>query len=183
MAPPVRTPRQAWIDAALAILAASGPEAVRVETLAAELGVTRGGFYRQFASRQELLDAVLDSWEHRSIDEVLQRLDEEGGDAKSKVRKAGRLTLSKELLPIDMAVREWARREPAVAARLERVDNSRMDYLRELIGTLHSDPREVEARSMLAFSLMIADYLIAAGHRTGTRTEIIQSASRLILGD
>ncbi|WP_067690515.1 TetR/AcrR family transcriptional regulator [Nocardia jejuensis] len=182
MAPPVRTPRQAWIDAALTILATSGPDAIRVETLAAELGVTRGGFYRQFADRQELLDVVLDTWERRSIDEVLRRLEGEGGDARTKVRKAGTLTLSRELMPIDLAVREWARREPAVAVRLARVDNSRMDYLRELIGTLHSDPREVEARSMLAFSLMIADYLIAADHRTGTRTDIIRSASELILG-
>ncbi|WP_225725910.1 MULTISPECIES: TetR/AcrR family transcriptional regulator [unclassified Nocardia] len=182
MAPPVRTPRQAWIDAALAILAESGPDAVRVETLAAQLNVTRGGFYRQFSSRQELLDAVLDSWEHRSIDEVRSRVEQEGGDAANKVRRAGRLTFSKELLPIDLAVREWARRDPAVAARLERVDNRRMNYLRDLIGTISDDPRDVEARAMLAFSLVIADYLIAADHRTGTRAEIIESAAQLILG-
>ncbi|MFE6861045.1 TetR/AcrR family transcriptional regulator [Nocardia sp. NPDC057668] len=182
MAPPVRTPRQAWIDAALSILSTSGPDAIRVETLAAELGVTRGGFYRQFAGRQELLDAVLDAWEHRAIDDVLRRLAEDSGDARSKVRKAGRWTLSKDLMPIDLAVREWARRDPAVGARLERVDNSRLSYLRELIGTLHEDPREVEARSLLAFSLMIADYLIAVTPETGSRAEISAAATDLILG-
>ncbi|MGO4617196.1 TetR/AcrR family transcriptional regulator [Nocardia sp. 2YAB30] len=182
MAPPVRTPRQAWIDAALVILSESGPDAIRVEPLATQLGVTRGGFYRQFASRQELLDAVLDAWEHRGIDEVRERVEQEGGDAGSKIRKAGKLTFSKELLPIDLAVREWARRDPAVAARLVRVDNRRMDYLRDLIGTISDDPRDVEARSMLAFSLVIADHLIAADHRTGTRAQIIESAARLIMG-
>ncbi|MGW4720403.1 TetR/AcrR family transcriptional regulator [Nocardia sp. NPDC004260] len=182
MAPPVRNPRHAWLDAAVAILSESGPDAVRVETLAAQLGVTRGGFYRQFSGRQELLDAVLDTWEHRSIDEVRQRVEQEGGGPKSKVRKAGRLTFSKELLPLDLAVREWARREPAVAARLERVDNRRMDYLRDLIGTISDNPRDVEARSMLAFSLVIANHLIAADHRTGTRADIIESAAQLILG-
>jgi AcrR family transcriptional regulator len=165
----------------LAILAESGPDAIRVESLAARLGVTRGGFYRQFSSRQELLDAVLDTWEHRSIDEVRQRVEQEGGDPKAKVRRAGRLTFSRELLPIDLAIREWARREPAAAARLRRVDNHRMDYLRDLIGTIIDDPREAEARSLLAFSLMIADYLITADHETGTRAEIIESAARLIL--
>jgi AcrR family transcriptional regulator len=78
------------------ILSESGPDAVLIETLAAQLGVTRGGFYRQFSGRQELLDSVLDTWEHRSIDEVGHRVEEEGGDTKSKVRKAGRLTFSKE---------------------------------------------------------------------------------------
>lgn len=181
MAPPVRTPRQAWIDAASAILAEAGADAIRVETLAARLGVTRGGFYRQFTSRQELLDAVLDDWEHRTVDEVLARVEREGGDAKTKVSKAGRLTFSAELLPLDLAVREWARRDPAVAARLERVDNERMDYLRNLIGTISDDPRDVEARSMLAFALVIADHLITAGHHTGTRAQIMESAARLIL--
>ncbi|MFI8977379.1 TetR/AcrR family transcriptional regulator [Nocardia asteroides] len=182
MAPPIRTPRQAWIDAGLTILASSGPEAIRVETLAATLGVTRGGFYRQFTSRQELLEAVLDAWEHRSVDEVRQHLDAETGDAKSKIRRAGAMTLSRELLPIDLAVREWARRDPAVAARLKRVDNTRMDYLRELFATLYDDPHEVEARSMLAFALLIADYLIVADHHTGTRAETVRRAGHLIVG-
>ncbi|MEV6065873.1 helix-turn-helix domain-containing protein [Nocardia sp. NPDC052001] len=181
MAPPVRTPRQAWIDAALAILAEAGAEAIRVETLAARLGVTRGGFYRQFASRQELLDAVLDSWELRTVDEVRERVEREGGDAKAKVRKAGALTFSPRLLPIDLAVREWARRDPAVADRLRRVDNERMEYLRDLIGTISDDPREVEARAMLAFSLVIANYLITAEHDTGSRAEIIDSAIQFVL--
>ncbi|MDE1675504.1 TetR/AcrR family transcriptional regulator [Nocardia gipuzkoensis] len=183
MAPPVLTPRQAWIDTALAILSESGPDAIRIEAIAAQMGVTRGGFYRQFSGRQELLDAVLDTWERRSIDEVRVRVQQEGGDAKSKIRKAGRLTFSKELLPIDLAVREWARRDSAVAARLRYVDNGRMAYLRDLIGTIRDNPHDIEARSMLAFSLVIADHLIAADHQTGTRAQIIESAARLILGE
>ncbi|MFF2551592.1 TetR/AcrR family transcriptional regulator [Nocardia sp. NPDC058058] len=181
MAPPVRTPRQAWIDAALAVLAEAGADAIRVETLAARLDVTRGGFYRQFASRQELLDAVLDNWELRTVDEVRERVEREGGDAKDKVRKAGALTFSPGLLPVDLAVREWARRDPAVAVRLQRVDNERMAYLRDLIGTISDDPRDVEARAMLAFSLVIANYLITAEHDTGNRTEIIDSAIQFVL--
>ncbi|WP_405484268.1 TetR/AcrR family transcriptional regulator [Nocardia sp. NBC_00511] len=181
MPPPVRTPRQAWIDAALAMLAESGPDAIRVETLATALGVTRGGFYRQFAGRQELLDAVLDTWEHRSTDEVRARIEHEGGDAGSKVRRAGLLTFSKELLPVDIAVREWSRRDPAVAARLARVDNNRMDLLRELLGAIVSDPEEVEARSLLAFSLLIGNHLIAAEHPGGTRDQVLTAAGRLLI--
>lgn len=70
MPPPVRTTRDTWIEAGLALLAADGPDAVRVEVLAQRLGVTRGGFYRQFGGRRELIDAMLDTWERRSIDEV-----------------------------------------------------------------------------------------------------------------
>ncbi|CAN3131031.1 TetR/AcrR family transcriptional regulator [Mycobacterium sp. smrl_JER01] len=182
MPPPVRTPRQAWIDAGLELLAAHGPDAVRVEVLAQRLGVTRGGFYRQFAGRPELVAAMLDSWERRSIDDVLERVDSDGGDARSKVRRAGILTFSAELLPIDLAVRDWARRDPQVAERLRRVDNRRMTYLRELIATIAEGPADVEARALLAFSLVIGSHVIAADHHGSTRAQVVGDATRLLLG-
>lgn len=182
MAPPVRTSRQLWVDTALDLLGTEGPGAVRVEVLAQRLGVTRGGFYRQFGGRAELVDAMLDDWEHRSIDDVHRRVEAEGGDAAGKARKAGMLTFAPDLLPIDLAVREWARRDEAAAARLRRVDNRRMDYLRELISTMSGDAGDVEARAMLAFSLVIGDHLIAADRFHGGRARVLRDATRLILG-
>src|SRR5258705_12448892 len=117
-----RTPRSTWIDAGLKALAAGGPGAVRVELLAKALDVTRGGFYWHFPSKQAFLDEMLDTWEHRSTEEVLQRGEQEGGDARDKVRRAGLLTLSKELLPIHLAGRDLAPRDPSVANRDRRVD-------------------------------------------------------------
>ncbi len=176
-----RTPRSAWIDAGLAAFAAGGPDAVRVDVLAKTLGVTRGGFYHHFPSRQALLDALLDTWEHRSTDEVLDRVEHEGGDARDKVRKAGMLTFSSELLPIDLAVRDWARRDRSVAKRLKRVDNRRMTYLRALIGTFVDDPDDIEARGMLAFALAIGSHFIAADHDGRSRGSVLSQATRRLL--
>jgi AcrR family transcriptional regulator len=176
-----RTPRSTWIAAGLQALGAGGPDAVRVDLLAKALGVTRGGFYWHFASRQLFLDALLDAWEHRSTDEVLERVEGEGGDARDKVRRAGMLTFSRELLPIDLAVRDWARRDPAVARRLKRVDNRRMEYLRVLIGTFSDDPDDIEARGMLAFSLAIGSHFIAADHDGRSRARVLERATRRLL--
>ena len=152
MAAITRTPRSSWIEEGLRALAAGGPDAVRVEALAQALGVTKGGFYGYFADRNALLAEMLDTWERRSIDDVLERVERHGGDVRAKIRRAGALTFSGELLPIDLAIRDWSRRDPAVAERLRRVDNRRMDYLRLLFGAICRDEDEVEARSMLAFS-------------------------------
>jgi AcrR family transcriptional regulator len=176
-----RTPRSTWVDAGLQALAAGGPDAVRVDLLAKALGVTRGGFYWHFASRQVFLDAVLDAWEHRCTDEVLQRVEEKGGAARDKVARAGALTFSRELLPVDLAVRDWARRDPAVARRLCRVDNRRMAYLRTLIGTFSDDPDDVEARGMLAFSLAIGSHFIAADHDGRSRGQVLRQATQRLL--
>jgi AcrR family transcriptional regulator len=179
-----RTPRSKWIEQGLAALAAGGPDAVRIESLARELGVSKGGFYGYFADRNELLAEMLDSWERASVHDVLDRVEREGGDAREKIRKAGQLTFSTgALLPIDLAVRDWARRDPAVAERLRRVDNQRMDYARELFGTFCADPTEVEARCLLAFCLGIGNHFLAADHGDHTRHEVVARAADLLLSD
>jgi AcrR family transcriptional regulator len=178
----IRTPRENWVDSGLAALAAGGPDAVRVEALAKQLGVTKGGFYGYFADRDALLAAMLDVWERESTDEVLERVEREGGDARERIRRAGMLTFSGDrLLPIDLAVRDWARRDEAVAERLRRVDNRRMGLLREMIGTFCADPDEVEARSLLAFCLAIGANFLAADHGDRTRAQVLTRATDLLL--
>ncbi|MFI6318335.1 TetR/AcrR family transcriptional regulator [Nonomuraea sp. NPDC050556] len=178
----VRTTREKWIEEGLAALTARGPDAVRIEVLARRLGVTKGGFYGYFADREALLEAMLDTWERESADDVIDRVEREGGDPKTKIQRAGVLTFSSDrLLPIDLAVRDWARRDAAVAERLRRVDNRRMALLREMIGTFCTDPDEVEARSLLAFCVAIGHHSLAADHEGRTRAEVLSRASDLLL--
>lgn len=181
MAAATRTPRSRWVEEGLRALAAGGPDAVRVEALAQALGVTKGGFYGHFADRQALLREMLDSWERMSTDEVLERVESRGGDAKAKIRLAGALTFSPDLLPVDLAIRDWARRDPAVAERLRRVDNHRMDYLRLLFGAISASEGEAEARSMLAFSLVIGHHFLAADHGVRSHAEVLDLAARWLL--
>jgi AcrR family transcriptional regulator len=178
VAPPTRTPRSKWIDEGLRALAAGGPDAVRIDTLAKALGVTRGGFYWHFADRGALLEELLDSWERRSTEEVIDRVEREGGDPRTKARRAGALTFSPKLLPIDLAVRDWARRDRTVAKRLRRVDNRRMDYLRSQFATVTSDADDLEARCLLAFSAAIGHHFVAADHSGRTRAEVLELATK-----
>jgi AcrR family transcriptional regulator len=181
MAAITRTPRSRWIEEGLRALAAGGPDAVRVEALAQALGVTKGGFYGYFADRNALLTEMLDTWERRAIDEVLERVERQGGDIRARLRRAGALTFSRELLPIDLAVRDWSRRDQAVAERLRRVDNRRMEYLRLLFGTICPDQDQVEARSTLAFSLVIGHHFMAADHGARSHADALELAANWLL--
>ena len=178
-----RTPRERWVEQGLQVLAAGGPDAVRVEVLARQLGVTKGGFYGAFVDREALLEAMLDTWERESTDDVLARVDREDADPRTRAVRAGALTFSSDrLLPVDLAVREWARRDAAVAERLRRVDGRRMDLLREAIGTTVADPDEVEARSLIAFCVAIGEHLLAADHGGRSRAEVLARVVDLVLG-
>src|ERR687898_392125 len=105
MPAPTRTPRRSWIEEGLRALAGGGPDAIRIELLARTLGVTRGGFYWHFEDRRALLNEILETWERRSVDDVIERIESEGGDARAKLLRLCRLAASSEPFRIDLAVR------------------------------------------------------------------------------
>ena len=179
-----RTPRSSWIDQGLRALAGGGPDAVRIEPLAQALEVTKGGFYWHFDDRGALLAEMLDTWERRSLEEVIERVERGGGGARARLRRLFALAASseaQELLRIDLAVRDWSRRDAGVAKRLRRVDNRRMEYMRSLFGAFCPDEDEVEARCMLVGSLWIGSHFIAADHGSRSREDVLELVmSRLL---
>ncbi len=171
---PARTPRSSWIEEGLRALAAGGPDAVRIEPLAKALGVTKGGFYWHFADRGALLKEMLDTWERAGVEDVIARAEREGSDARAKLRRLfAEASGSDRLLRIDLAVRDWARRDRAVARRLRRVDNRRIAYMRSLFGEICDDPEEVESRCLVSFSLWIGVHFIAADFDGRSRDEVM----------
>jgi AcrR family transcriptional regulator len=177
-----RTPRTSWIDAGLRALAAGGPDAVRIEALARALGVTKGGFYWHFDGRPALLEEMLEAWERVVIDEVIERVEGEGGDGRSKLRRLFALaSSSRDLLKIELAIRDWAQREKTLAKRLRRIDNRRVEYMRSLFGAFCPDEDDVEARCLLVMSLFIGSPSIAADHGARSRPDVLALALTRLL--
>jgi AcrR family transcriptional regulator len=180
MAAPTRTPRNSWIEEGLSALAAGGPDAVRIEPLAQALGVSKGGFYWHFKDRQTLLEEMLDAWERTWVDEVIEavEVEAEDEDARSRLRRLFALATASggELLRIELAIRNWGRREESVAKRLRQVDNRRMDYMRSLFAAICEDDDDVEVRCLLAFSLFIGGHFVSVDHGGRSRAEVVELA-------
>lgn len=171
----VRTPRSAWVGAGLKALADGGPDAVRVEALAASLGVSKGGFYWHFEDRRALLGEMLDSWERTVAEDVIALIESRPAPARDKLRQLFALAPSVDF-PVELAIREWARRDASVATRVRRIDNRRMEYLRSLFAQLGVDQEEAEVRAIQAFSLFVGSYFIAADHAGRSRSEVLALA-------
>lgn len=173
----LQTPRSAWIEAALQALSEGGPDAIRVETLAVSLGVTKGGFYWHFKDRAALLEEMLDEWERTRTEAVIERVEAEPLSARERLR------LLFELAPdhtagfgVELSIREWSRRDRAVAARLQRIDARRMRFVQGLFGEFCATKGDAEARSMLGYSLLIGAYFIVAGPDGRSRAEMVRQA-------
>ena len=182
MPAPVRTPRQSWIEEGLRALASGGPDVVRVEPLAKALGVTKGGFYWHFRDRQALLDGMLDTWEETLVDHAIETAERGGGPGRTRLRRlfagAGE---DDGILDLELSVRDWARRDPAVAERVTRVDNRRLAYLRPLFAEFCDDAADVEGRCLLVLTLFVGESLVTATHGRRTRPAVAAAAVRHLL--
>jgi hypothetical protein len=125
---------------------------------------------------------MLDSWERLVVDEAIARVDAGGGDPRTKLRRLFTLTEAVgDVWNIELAIRDWARRDTHVAARLRRLDNRRMEYMRQLFGSFCADEDEVEVRCTLVMSLFVANKFIAADHAPRSRTQVLKLALERLL--
>ena len=80
-----RQSKKSWLDAALRALASGGIDKVRVESLAKNLGVTKGSFYWHFKDREQFLDELLNFWAEQSTQTVIANPDYPT-DSRARVR-------------------------------------------------------------------------------------------------
>ncbi|HWJ12025.1 MAG TPA: TetR/AcrR family transcriptional regulator [Nocardioides sp.] len=180
-----KTPPQDWINAGLEALAEGGPDAVRVEQLAARLGVSKGGFYWHFSERGDFLTKMLDAWESTVVEDVIRTIETQGGGPREQLRQLfalARVSATSTVgLGAELAIRDWARRDTAVADRLRRVDDRRMGYLRGLFRQLSPDAEDTEARCLQVYALFIGGPFITAGHGDLTREQVVRRALARLL--
>ncbi len=147
--------RAAWVQAALDTLADEGVTGIRVEVLAKRLHVTKGSFYWHFKDRQDLLAGVLDVWKEGRIRDIIKQTRPEPGKEQAQlfhvidVYSASR---NKKGILIELAMREWARRDSLAAATVEEVDAWRLRCARELFLAIGLPLREASTRSMLLYA-------------------------------
>jgi AcrR family transcriptional regulator len=144
--------------------------------------VSKGGFYWHFKDRQALLGEMLDSWEKTWTDDIATLVDSGPPDPRARLQKLFELAKSAEF-SVELALRDWARRDDEVAERFHRIDTRRMQYLRSLFAQFCPDEDDVEARSMLALSLFFGGYFIAARHPDRSRAEVLQLAIDSLLAE
>lgn len=142
-----RLDRDRWVSEALAALEEGGPEAVAVVPLARRLGVTRGSFYWHFESREELLAAVLERWEHEHVVVPLERLDDLE-DARERLKALFELAVRK---PPTILAQLLASDEPVIQTALERSSRLRTEFLTRAYRELGLSRSQAESQAMLAY--------------------------------
>jgi AcrR family transcriptional regulator len=162
--------RKAWIQAATDALAEEGLTGLRVEVLAKRCGVTKGSFYWHFRDRQELLDEVLNLWKDGRIRDVSKQAKGEPGKPLEQIVRVIDVYSSsrnRRGIQIELAVRDWARRDAKAASVVEEVDQWRLKSAKDLFVASGMTPQEAASRSLLLYAYSFGLSLMIYEHFDG----------------
>ena len=136
-----------WLAKALEVLSAEGEQKIRIEQLAAKLGVTKGSFYYHFSNRKDFIQSLVQYWAQSSTALVIERMKDIRGSAEDRLLTLMHILFNDEFAKYDIAVRAWAGHEPYVAPIVEKNDKMRYAFVRSLFHEMGFRGDELEMRT------------------------------------
>jgi len=143
-----------WEQAALDVIAEQGVAAVTVESLARQLGVTKGSFYWHFPTREALLKSALERWESQDIDNVFAQV-EPIDDPRARLCELFRRTGREEKSHVIYSALLRALDHPLVQPVMERVSRRRMDFLMLAYRQVGMSRAQAGHRARLAYAAYV----------------------------
>jgi AcrR family transcriptional regulator len=167
--------QEAWLAAGFEALAAGGVDALRVEPLAEQLGVTKGSFYHHFGNRRALHEAMLEAWERRGTSDIIDDVDAVDSPPAERLRHLAHRTMRP--VPtndaIENAIRAWAATDDVAAAAIARVDERRLAYTAALLRSAGMSPAQARRRARLLYRILIGEFVWrSSGGPTATHADI-----------
>jgi AcrR family transcriptional regulator len=107
------------------------------------------GFYWHFKNRDDMLRQLLDYWTHQLTEVVTSNVELLKLGPRERLIKTAQMILDFDLAKYDLAIREWALQNPEVARTVRKVNQFRLDFVRQALSELGFDDKEQEIRAML----------------------------------
>lgn len=179
-----RLTRTDWLVAARDALITEGKDALKIERLAKKLDVTRGGFYWHFRDRDDLLDALLKSWEQETNVLFEQALQGDYADGMSEFCALCRSWVNEDIYnpAYDSAVRDWARVSKRAKKAVKRVDCTRIDIIKRIFLDIGYPEDESFIRARVAYFHQVGYYTLGVGETRPQRRKLVPLYVEVLTG-
>ena len=179
--------RKDWIRSGLIVLAEGGVEAVRIESLAKRMKMTKGSFYWHFKNRNDLLDAILAEWVEIDTNGIIEQVNQIDTDPTTKLLRLFELAIADNgLIPgladgkIENAIRAWAMTNQKVAELIAQVDQQRLSYTKALFLEIGFSEAEAMVRARLAYYSLVGELTIGVEPNPANRLAKIRMQHALL---
>jgi len=141
-----------WIQAGFAVLADSGPNALRIEPLCERLHVTKGSFYWHFTDMAAYRVALVQAW--GSLHDHHRRLFENMPHVGPRERLAIMMQtlVAPQHWALERAMRLWALTDEAARASVERSDERVLRAVRQAFDDCGFAGADGDLRSLVVFA-------------------------------
>lgn len=146
-----------WIEGALEVIAQDGAQAIKVERLARQIGVSKGSFYWFFRDLDDLRMRAFNHWCMAYNDSVFLAARASTGTPAQRLAQLVKGVFRSELGRYDAAMRTWALQDRGIAQKLAAVDAERLALLTDLFGAGCQNPSEAEQNAHLFYRAFIAE--------------------------
>jgi AcrR family transcriptional regulator len=169
-----------WIEAGFAVLADSGPNALRVDAVCARLNVTKGSFYWHFTDMPAYRDALVKAW--GTLRDRNRRHFENMGDVDSRERLILMMQtwVAPEHWALERAMRGWALTDDTVLASVQQSDGRVLRALRQAFIDYGFEPDESALRSLVVFSAGVG-LLHTSGSPPSTSPDLLNRFLEFVL--
>lgn len=173
-----------WIDVATDLLINKSIDAVRVEALARELGITVGSFYYHFKDRNDLLSQLLKRWHERTTAQVLRGFEGQGLTAEETLHEI--LTLpfhglsARRAAMIEFAIRAWSRRDEMARQAVREVDEQRLAHYTRGFQEMGFTKSEAANRAFTLYSFQLSQSLLWEVNNDKTRKMQLKFTKELL---
>jgi AcrR family transcriptional regulator len=156
MAPPRDSGRRLtaddWIDAGFAVLAESGPNALRIDPLCERLNVTKGSFYWHFTDMPTYRRALVGAW--GSLHDRSRRQFENMPDVDPRERLKAMIQtwVTPQQWRLERAMRVWALTDDEVLASVQESDGRVLRAIRQAFVDCGFGRQEAALRAFVVFS-------------------------------
>lgn len=142
---------EAWCKAAANLIIREGVQALAVEPMTRELGVTKGSFYWHFENRDALVHETLKRWEMDQTRDLFARF---GGitDPLSRLRILMFAAFEDVENGLLFAALSSSSEDPRVQPYLQRVSEQRLQYVTDSFIALELPADEARRRALFAYS-------------------------------
>lgn len=158
--------RDRWLDEGVEVLAAEGAAGVRIDRLAARLGLSKGSFHHHFAGAEGYKRDLLDHVESIMTNSFEHAVGSAGGEPSTRqmlARLTEMVTASDDTLyrpTLELALRSWALSDAEAASAQARIDEARLAALRAVWRRVSDDEGYVRQAAMLPYILALGATVI-----------------------
>jgi len=145
-----RGSKEIWLNAAYELLISGGIEAVKVMVLARHLDQTRTSFYWYFKDIGELHDSMIARWEAQNTGQLVGRCEMHAETISEALFNLMDCWLDPSLFDstLDLAIRNWARTDPALQERLDAADAQRIAAIEAMFRRFGYSREQAEVRGL-----------------------------------